>query len=736
MAEISKIRFGGIDYDIKSITDTSLIETGTPADAKVVGDEIGEIKDATITTTTGESVSAGTNLDGGYWRYINNDWEYVSTSGTTYFHNVEFAVTGNTKYRIFGRHTAYCPLATFWNANNEIVGSTGDIDSSQTPENVTMDVLLPDNCTKIIVTSFPLSQIPTVTELIASNNLKDSLRIIKMSGCEISERAGYPIEVSWSGSTATIVFPYQFYITGYDGIHKIINLSEDTTYQKTLSGSAGAIIYDVDTNDVVFADWNTQTALENKNIVVLGKVNNGVIYGSLSAKALVRINNIESTLNKIKYLDTTGIHIWDSSPYITATRQGTTITFSFPYRFFVSGQSNTWVKTIIFNSDTSYRKTVIVPTGRHVVYNPASNDVETMSWDDITTLAGTRNDYIFLGTNVNGRIFGALSPIVVGNIEEELDNAIHPLPYYYGEYMADKITEIEEACAFTKGVAFPFITDVHLKVNPKQSGKLIKYLGEHTNAVPFVVFGGDVPMAVDTEENVLAYAQQWLEYIGQWGKEKTLQVHGNHDYMCNLEGGGTYRCTVGQLNYYVAQNTMMINRPEGALYGYYDVPYREIRIIITDDYDTGYSGNVWVDGREGYSQEQLTFVKNAILGTTGHVLVVSHQTSDATMSNYIVDQSLQTMLIAAKNHTGDFSAWSGDIIMHLSGHSHKDESHIENNLLSVATVCDAAYASPSGYTRAWGTTSEQAFDVVCIDKENRTIKMVRIGAGSSRTFAY
>lgn len=37
MAEISKVRFNGTDYNIKSITDTSLSESGTPADAAAVG---------------------------------------------------------------------------------------------------------------------------------------------------------------------------------------------------------------------------------------------------------------------------------------------------------------------------------------------------------------------------------------------------------------------------------------------------------------------------------------------------------------------------------------------------------------------------------------------------------------------------------------------------------------------------------------------------------------------------
>lgn len=44
MAEISKVRFNGTDYDIKSITDTTLSEAAIPADAKAVGDEIAGIK--------------------------------------------------------------------------------------------------------------------------------------------------------------------------------------------------------------------------------------------------------------------------------------------------------------------------------------------------------------------------------------------------------------------------------------------------------------------------------------------------------------------------------------------------------------------------------------------------------------------------------------------------------------------------------------------------------------------
>lgn len=450
-------------------------------------------------------------------------------------------------------------------------------------------------------------------------------------------------------------------------------------------------------------------------------------------------------IDATKYLKTTGYHIWDRSgqPF-SYKREGNNVKITFGYQFYVSGTTfitggvSSWVKAITLNSDATYTKTVTILNGGHAVYNPTSNDVEYMNWSTLNDLSLTRSDYLFLGTNVNGHLIGPIAPIEMRVLSDRIDAATYPIPYYYDEYMAEKVTEIEEACEFTKGIAFPFITDVHLRqFNAGQSGKLIRYIGEHTNAVPFVVFGGDVCRATDTEEIVLEDAQKWIEYMNQWGKEKTIQAHGNHDYMCALSGGGSYRCNLGQLNYYIGNNAMMLTKPDDALYGYYDVPSRGVRIIVTDDYDIGYntSAGTW-SGAGGYSQAQLDFIKSAILGTNSDVLVVSHQTSDATMANYIVDQTLQTMLIAAKNKTGDFASWTGDIIMHLSGHSHKDEDHKENNLLSVATVCDAAYSSPSGYTRSWNTTSEQAFDVVCIDTENKVIKMVRIGAGTSREFSY
>lgn len=59
MAEISKVRFNGTDYGIKSITDATLSEAETPADAKAVGDEFKSI--ANLGNGTGADYSPWTS---------------------------------------------------------------------------------------------------------------------------------------------------------------------------------------------------------------------------------------------------------------------------------------------------------------------------------------------------------------------------------------------------------------------------------------------------------------------------------------------------------------------------------------------------------------------------------------------------------------------------------------------------------------------------------------------------
>lgn len=73
-------------------------------------------------------------------------------------------------------------------------------------------------------------------------------------------------------------------------------------------------------------------------------------------------------------------------------------------------------------------------------------------------------------------------------------------PFYYNNYLTEKIIEIRNQLSNSQTISFAFLTDAHLKVNAWRSPALIKFINDNTNAAPFTIFGGDLPMATSTED--------------------------------------------------------------------------------------------------------------------------------------------------------------------------------------------------------------------------------------------
>lgn len=367
---------------------------------------------------------------------------------------------------------------------------------------------------------------------------------------------------------------------------------------------------------------------------------------------------------------------------------------------------------------------------------------------ELQVSAGQKIRFTVYGTSENRVNIESIDDYITINVRNELYDSP---PSYYKSYMEGKIAEIKNASAYVRGITFPFITDVHLQSNTMNSGKLIREIDKKTNAVPFVVFGGDVQNAIDTAENVMAYADSWNEYMSTWGKHKTIQVHGNHDYMCKLTGTETlWFAPLSTVFEYIQQNDyFLVERPVNALYGAVDIKNQKIKIIIADNYDAGYdfAEDEW-DGSALMSNEQLKWIAQTVLDSADyHVLFVTHVPTLVSMSVQSEATALKPfddLIKAARNktiysiagQTFDFTNWTGTVIAELAGHMHKDADGTSDNVLYIGTTCDCYNDSDPNVDRVVGTTTEQAFDIVNIDATNRKITLVRIGGGNNRSFDY
>lgn len=296
------------------------------------------------------------------------------------------------------------------------------------------------------------------------------------------------------------------------------------------------------------------------------------------------------------------------------------------------------------------------------------------------------------------------------------------IPAYYNDYLADKINTIhgnDKNIGFDAD-AFVHITDIHWKQNRgMRSPQLIKHIQSHTG-ISKVFHGGDaVTNATDRASfyNDLADFNKAFEDV-----EGFYNVLGNHEF--NNPGGSSGRDEVmisiaEAYRMLVARHDMSIVNINEFSY-YIDNVNSKIRYIMIG---CNTSAQVLPATR--------TAVASVIASTPNGwgVVVVSHVGLTSTGS---VDSFMNDIVSAMESLK---SAGNAIPIAIFSGHIHTDKIiTTSGGIVIVSTATDGG--ADETYTRTIATTTEQAFDVVQIDKENRHVYMTRIGAGSDRGFDY
>lgn len=387
---------------------------------------------------------------------------------------------------------------------------------------------------------------------------------------------------------------------------------------------------------------------------------------------------------------------------------------------------NTWVKSIVIPAGTYFR--IMIAT------QPPT----------------TSGDAIPLATLVGGIGYTGASAKATEETVLDYANDNILLPSYYDTYIAGKAASIQSQ-AVRHGISFVFITDVHVELNAGKSPALIKYLAGHTNCVPFVICGGDVPMdKVDALSEVNEQANKWITWVNAMHVDRVYQCVGNHDYHgMVLEGDTRVNYGLSQnlvYNYVMGRQMFDVHAPYGEKYYYFDIVPSKTRIVVLDCYDTTQNYPNML-GYDGISESQLAWMaQEAFSGIDGyHVICIAHQPFDTEIGGDATTATAFALIKAFANKTtfasgnvsADYTNDTNEFVMLLTGHTHYDRSHVSDNVLSVVTTSDARYTGVQiDSNRVEGTVSEQAFDVFTIDYDTKTINATRIGYGSDRNFTY
>jgi len=363
-------------------------------------------------------------------------------------------------------------------------------------------------------------------------------------------------------------------------------------------------------------------------------------------------------------------------------------------------------------------------------------------------------------------------------------------------YLSDKIASVN---AVKRDATLVFFTDAHCEKNAKKSQYIIPYVSSVIGADVIVNGGDNIHQEASTANAEYEY-RKFTDFIRDAFKYNYRFVYGNHDlntanassmypdipvddlkltYNFNYEQ--SIKPWESELNFEQLSTNVEEYAAWNKMHYYWDDNALKIRYIIVNTGNTIQPISQYINNASGTAELyiQLPFVYNAIMNLPdgwsvyvfGHQFFEDTQDREAPSTQLMPSaRSLARLLNAIQSKTvctlgGNASTYLGyntmdctgapdvNIVCMMCGHDHTDMSVVfsghdasstttegtdasaTDSVLVIRTLTDA-YQLTWGATMETGTTTEQAFDVVCIDILNKMLRTIRIGAGSNRTFKY
>ena len=765
------------------------------------------------TKSTGISRITDSDVQNKIYGYNNGSWGEISKNT---WHYCKFTVEPNTRYKI--TCTALYPKAPgyiFLDSSDNIIGhSLLGSATEDTRVDISEEFYTPTGCVTLIVNKIYLAAMPTLFKIEYKCKLygfdPDALTTYVRSKIELKAwngTSGWYSSNTRMSCTTPISLPFPVKIDVYG----IQNINTITIYKFSSSTATPANLVDTDS---IAINKNTSITLPANTFwcFALSKVNNAdfdadekasiklsyypfvdksLSYGEEAADAKIVGDQLKIVGDQFDIFDSAALTTkiqngmalkgWNSTYGFTNNTKRmsytTPIYSRVPLYLDVTGIEYVYaVQIYVFSGnaatvDNYVSYSTVTLSGKQVVILPANTyfcfviSKASQREFSLTEASSVKLSYYPLVDNtllISGEAADAKKTgEKIQEIAEMLGQSSGtwlPDHYFVNDYIQNKCATILSNSCVTSGETFAFITDMHLIANKKISAYLLNYLMKNAG-LHFVVSGGDVNTAHSTEygqeeEETIAEANAWIDYVGIVGKERFFQCRGNHDHNKGSASGLTPYLRYGMPDKDVYTYVARLN--EGAVEthpnrNYYciDNASQKVRIFVLDEYKTESNGSISIY----LDPEQYNWVIAKIQDVTGWSFVfVSHQSFDSEITYYDETyEPYQNLFKAMVNGTRfqytnaelgistdiDFSDYQNTFVCHISGHNHKDEYHVDDNVLSISTSCDAFYAYDDPSTnRVANSVTEQLFDVFSIDTTAKTIKACRIGGGSDRNWNY
>ena len=305
-----------------------------------------------------------------------------------------------------------------------------------------------------------------------------------------------------------------------------------------------------------------------------------------------------------------------------------------------------------------------------------------------------------------------------------------PAYYFRNSYLNNKIDTIEGLMKAAEGnyASFIFCTDQHWRLNAKQSPKLMNYICRCL-AINKLFMGGDYSDGINLKA-VDAYKQAF--------PGKTYDCIGNHEYMNYFQTIGnipTVSKNIDGSDIWAYINMKMTDASIGSFnrnYYFVDDPMTKTRFIVLSVYED--DGNA---AKAFFEPAQKTWLQNVALDMpAGYTAVI--------FAHFLYSVNYETGAVTPASTTSDILdvvdsySGSGEIACLVAGHTHIDGmTSTPGGIPVFITTCDKYLPwTVDGVdqepwlteNRELGTITEQAFDVVVVDKTNKLVSFVRIGA--------